>query len=85
MMKPFADEEASLEINGLTVENRLDRVSLYGSLDITRDQAGLTAARELKDLLCGIVAELEAVAKSGDLPGQVELVQPETVENPFQE
>lgn len=84
MMKPFADEETSLEINGLTVENRLDRVSLFGSLDITRDKAGLAHARELGELLSRILGELEELQATGRLPQQVEVEQPETVENPFQ-
>jgi len=84
MLKPFADESATLEINGLTVENRLDRVSLFGSIDITRDQAGLAAARELKELLAEIVANLEDLQTAGQLPAVVEVEQPEMVDNPFQ-
>lgn len=83
MLTPFADETASLEINGLTVENRLDRVSLFGSLDVTRDQVGLTAARELAELLSRIVADLERLETAGQLPAQVEVEQPKTVDNPF--
>ena len=83
MLKPFADESASLEINGLTVENRLDRVSLFGSLDITRDQVGLTAARELHGLISRIVTDLEDLQAAGQLPQAVEVEQPETMDNPF--
>jgi hypothetical protein len=39
--RPFADEAVALRIGGLTGENRLDRVSLWGNLDLTRDRAGL--------------------------------------------
>lgn len=83
-MKPFAEESTSLEINGLTVENRLDRVSMYGSLDITRDQVGLAAARELKDLLTEIVTNLNEMQVAGQLPQMVEVEPPETVANPFE-
>ncbi|WP_224962625.1 hypothetical protein [Geomonas subterranea] len=83
MLTPFADESSSLEINGLTVENRLDRVSIFGSADITRDQVGLAAARELCELASLIVADLESLQAAGRLPAQVEVEQPETVENPF--
>ena len=38
---PFADDAASVSIGKLTVENGTDRVALYGSLDITRDQQRL--------------------------------------------
>ena len=40
-LKPFADDSAASAIGGLTVENGRDRVALYGSLDLTRDRAGL--------------------------------------------
>ena len=47
IIKPFGDDSSSVGIGGLTVENGLDRVVLYGSLEITRDRAGLGLAREL--------------------------------------
>ncbi len=37
-LTPFADDAASVSIGKLTIENGTDRVALYGSLDITRDQ-----------------------------------------------
>jgi hypothetical protein len=37
---PFADDSTSLSIGDRAIENGTDRVALYGSLDITRDQAG---------------------------------------------
>lgn len=58
-MKPFADEETSLAIGAtFTVENRLDRVALYGSLDLTRSREGLVHAERLLSILEGTVAEL---------------------------
>jgi hypothetical protein len=48
---PFRNETDRLQIGGLTVENRLDRICLHGSLDIPRDQEGLVAARKLMDVL----------------------------------
>ncbi|HWX47940.1 MAG TPA: hypothetical protein VNZ61_07800 [Roseomonas sp.] len=56
---PFADEAASISVGGLTIENRLDRVSLYGSLDLTRDRPGLEDARRLRALLEAVVRVLE--------------------------
>ena len=55
---PFRNETDRLRIGDLTLENRLDRVSLSGSLDITRDLAGLDAARELMELLSLTLHEL---------------------------
>jgi hypothetical protein len=59
-LKPFADDRASQAIGGLTVENGTTKVSLYGSLDLTRDRAGLERARALKTLVDAAVAALEA-------------------------
>ena len=44
-LTPFADDAASVSVGKLTFENGTDRVALYGSLDITRDQQGLAHAR----------------------------------------
>ena len=60
MIKPFADDEAASSIGGLSVENGTERVVVSGSVEITRDQAGLERARALKQLADGLVAELEA-------------------------
>jgi hypothetical protein len=81
-LEPFADEAAALEVGDLKIENRLDRVSLYGSLDLTRDKAGLRRARELHAVLAAVMAALE---REGDaLPEAVQTAQGEdTVKNPF--
>ena len=80
-LDPFADEATSLEIGRLTVENRTDRVSLHGELDLTRDKEGLAHARRLVAVLRAVVQALE---HDPDLPGQVAPPEPaETVENPF--
>jgi len=78
-MKPFQNEEDSIQIVDLTIENRLDRVSLYGNLDITLDKAGLKSANQLKDLLDKIITEMG----KRELPDQIEIAAPETVKNPF--
>lgn len=59
MIKPFADDEAASSIGDLAIENGTERVVISGSVEITRDQAGLERARALKQLADGLVAELE--------------------------
>jgi hypothetical protein len=81
-MKPFADNAASLSVGGLTVENGTDKVSLYGSLDLTRDRAGLDQARALKRLVDACVAALEADPALPDR--QPPLARPTRVRNPFE-
>lgn len=78
-LRPFADEAAATAVGDLTIENRLDRVSLHGSLDLTRDHAGLARARHLRTILDAVIHALEAE----DLPQQVALKKTERVRNPF--
>lgn len=78
-IKPFRNESDCLQVGELTIENRLDRVSLFGSLEITRDREGLGLARQLKQVLDLTLAELEGA----DLPDQITLEAPDSVENPF--
>ncbi|ABK97812.1 hypothetical protein [Pelobacter propionicus] len=79
-IKPFANESDCLQIGGITIENRVDRVSIFGSIDITRDKDGLAAARELKTILDLTLTELERA----ELPDKVTLKPAKTVKNPFE-
>lgn len=78
-IKPFQNESDTASIGDLTVENRLDRLSLYGSLAITKDKAGLHRALELKHLLDAAIAVLQ----SNDLPDEIVLAPTDTIPNPF--
>ncbi len=76
----YENETDSFIIDNLTVDNRLDRISLYGSLDITKDQIGLEHALKLKRV---IDASIEALKRDKHLPERIELEKRDTVENPF--
>jgi hypothetical protein len=78
---PFENESESFAVGGLTIENRVDRVTVYGNTDLTRDKAGLADALRLKDIVDRIVTSLEG---QGDLPDKVAPPKPtKTVKNPF--
>ena len=78
--KPFKNESDCIELGGnLTIENRVDRVSIFGNIDLTLDKEGFKLAKELKAILDLTVAEMEKT----DLPEQVALAKPATVPNPF--
>lgn len=80
--RPFADDATARTIAGLSIENGTTRIAVHGSLDISRDQAGLAQARLLQATLAAIVEALEAE----DLPERVSEVEdatPRTVKNPF--
>ena len=79
----FKNEAETQIIHDLNIENRLDRVSLFGSIDITHDAAGLALAQELKALLDGIVTVLSDEQTKGELPAQITVAAAEEVDNPF--
>ena len=79
-IKPYHNEAESLAISDLTVENRVDRVSVYGSIELTRDKAGLEQARALKEVIDAVVAALEA---EKSLPDHISIKPTEKVKNPF--
>lgn len=79
LISPFRNESECLQIGGLTIENRLDRISIFGSLDITKDKDGLKSAKALKAVLDLTLAELE----SAELPDKITLEEADIVKNPF--
>ncbi len=80
VLNPYHNETTSLLIGDLTVENRLDRISLYGSLDITKDHIGLEDAQQLKDIIDSIVDTLQ---KENNLPKRIVIEKADSVLNPF--
>jgi hypothetical protein len=78
-LTPYANEADVLHVGRLMIENRLDRVTLSGDVDLTADQQGLEKARALHAVLGAVVAELEnrTLPPSLPPPGTVE------VDNPF--
>ena len=81
-ISPFANESESLGIADLTIENRTDRISIYGTIDLTRDKAGLEHARMLKAVLDKVVQVLEG---EKNLPDKITPPDtPDEVANPFQ-
>jgi hypothetical protein len=80
-LHPYQNEAESISFGTLTIENRVDRVTIYGTLDVTRDKAGLANARQLKEIMELIVRALE---ETTDLPDRVGPPKPtRTVKNPF--
>lgn len=80
MFKPFENGTESSAIYDLTLENQTDCVSLYGNLQITKDQDGLKTAKALQAFVNDVVAALE---QDKELPEKVERAETQEVENPF--
>lgn len=78
-LTPYENEADVVEVGNLMLENRLDRITISGDVDLTADKEGLARARLLHDLLGRIVAGLEAK----DLPDRLPPPDVQTVANPF--
>lgn len=76
----YENETDAFQIDTLTVENRLDRISIFGSLDLTKDRHGLESALKLKRI---IDASIDALKWDKNLPDQITTVPSESVDNPF--
>ena len=79
-MEPFKNETESITLGQLTIENRLDQVELYGSLSITRDQAGLALALKLKSVLDAAIDHLQ---HASNLPTHITYQPTDKIDNPF--
>jgi hypothetical protein len=83
-MRPFENDEESMSLSGLSVDNGLDLIAIHGTLEITQDKRSLNRIEALQTLLGDIKAklltlgELPEVASSGIDPGKVDVVA-----NPF--
>ncbi len=80
MFKPFENATASHAIHDLTLENQEDCVSIYGNLQLTKDQAGLQAAKVLQAFLNDVVSALE---NEQNLPEKIDRQDEHEIENPF--
>ena len=77
--EPFGNESDAVSIGELSVENRTDRISIFGSVDITCDKEGLARLRALKEI---VDAAAKALAQR-ELPDKVKVRPPGKVDNPF--
>lgn len=80
MFKPFVNGTESHAIHDLTLENQEDCVSIYGNLQLTKDQAGLQAAKILQAFLNDVVSALE---NESNLPEKIDRQDEQEIENPF--
>ncbi|MGU7784762.1 hypothetical protein [Burkholderia sp. PU8-34] len=85
VFKAFEDDTSILNIHGddFTVTNDPERIVLSGTLEVTRDKAGLAAALALQQAIASIV---EALQHDPSLPEHIKEEPPAptgTVKNPF--
>ncbi|OTG74524.1 hypothetical protein B9T26_06695 [Acinetobacter sp. ANC 4169] len=80
MFKPFVNGNESHAIHDLTLENQEDCVSIYGNLQLTKDQTGLEAAKALQNYVNAVVSALE---NEPNLPEKIDRQDQQEIENPF--
>lgn len=78
--EPYANEADVRDVGGLQIENRYDRVTISGALDLTADRAGLACALELQRLINATVERLQSM----DLPAKLPAPPVKHVPNPFE-
>lgn len=77
----FENESEVAVIEDLTFENRTDRVSISGGIDITRDKIGFEKIRAIKKQIDAIAKKLEDEKEL--LPEKIEILEAKMVVNPF--
>mgnify|MGYP000950568115 CR=1 FL=1 len=82
-IEPFTDESHVIQINGLTIENHIDRVSVFGSIDFTNDKIGLDKILQVKQIIDAIAVQLESASKKSTLTDAIQIEKPVPVDNPF--
>ena len=76
----FADDCSSYTLDNLTFENNADRLSVYGDMQIQRDQQGLQQLLALQSLINQAIMALQA---DDALPEQLPAAKHTEVDNPF--
>ena len=82
-MDYFKNESEVDRIGNLQIENRLDRITLSGDLDITKDKQGELRLIGLIDRLNGIAKALQAEAVEAELPDVMSTKAPVDAGNVF--
>ena len=76
----FADDCSSYTLDNLTFENNADHLSVYGDMQIQRDQQGLQQLLTLQSLSNQAVIALQA---DDTLPEQPPAAKHTEIDNPF--
>lgn len=78
---PFSDDSSVILLDGLSVENGLSGIAIYGEIQLRKDSSSLHAIDLLVDVLTGIRREIEASVLEDT--SQDCAVSVEEVSNPF--
>ena len=59
MIDPFANDQQSMQIGELVIENQTDKIIIYGDIDLTLDATGYKQAQQLHELTSKILQAFE--------------------------
>lgn len=76
---PYSNESDVISIDGLSIENRTDRIDINGGITITKDKSGLSNIKTLKKVIDNILLTLE----QEPLPDSIKITQDKEVPNPL--
>ena len=76
----FADDCSSYTLDNLTFENNADHLSVYGDMQIQRDQQGLQQLLALQSLINQAIMALQV---DDALPEQLPAAKHTEIDNPF--
>lgn len=86
---PFENDHQSMQIGELIFENQMDKVIIYGDIDVTKSKEGLENALKLQKVMNDIVTQLQSAEEADTLLNtKQQAVENETqsgkeVDNPF--
>lgn len=75
--KPFHDDGQVLQIGGLTIENGVDGVVIYGELTILPNQSGRTQAQALHEITTQLLRAFDGQIEPSQAPVS------QMIDNPF--
>jgi hypothetical protein len=78
---PFSSD--SLTTGDLTIDNSEDTIGVYGSVDVTRDKAGLDTAEAMVRFWTRVANTLDAEKSKGTLPASQPRIAPALRDNPM--
>lgn len=82
-MHYFENESETTTVGELLIENRVDRVTLSGSIDLTLDQDGLALTRTLIEHLSAIEKSMIEKRNNGTLSKKVQTIAPKAAGTVF--
>ena len=86
MIEPFANDHQSMQIGELVIENQLDKIIIYGDLDLALNELGREQAEQLHRLTGKILQAFSDSDKNSNAESMSKIKSDRTdvtIDNPF--